>query len=209
MAEIVPAIIPYSLGELEDKAKVVDGLVTWVHIDISDGLFAPFETWHNPGDLALLPGKIKIEVHLMVEKPEEVVTAWSTVADRVIVHTESTEHLGPILNGFEHSNCKLGLALLLNTPLDEVTDYLDKIDLVQLMSIGKIGSHGEQLDEQIFDKVESLRQMWPDGLIQVDGGVNLNNAQSLIDLGATSLAIGSAIWGSGDVLGVIKKFKEL
>jgi ribulose-phosphate 3-epimerase len=77
------------------------------------------------------------------------------------------------------------------------------------MSIGKIGSHGEQLDEQIFDKVESLRQMWPDGLIQVDGGVDLNNAQSLIDLGATSLAIGSAIWGSGDVLGVIKKFKEL
>ncbi|MEX0910176.1 MAG: hypothetical protein WDZ73_00250 [Candidatus Paceibacterota bacterium] len=94
MLNISPAIIPYSLSELEEKMKMVGDVSDWVHVDITDGVFAPNQTWNNPDDLELIPGRAKIEVHLMTEEPEANITLWAQVADRIIVHVESTDKWG-------------------------------------------------------------------------------------------------------------------
>lgn len=209
MSEIVPAIIGKNFKEVIDKVLQVEGLVNWVQIDVTDGLFAPDHTWENSEDLAVIPGKIKIEVHLMTEAPEETLKAWMQVADRVIVHYESTEHLAEIIGAFSGSPVKFGLALLLDTPIEKLESYRGKFNLVQLMSIAEIGHHGEPLDEAVVEKIKSLRAAFPDVTISVDGGVNLKNAPRLVAAGADNLVVGSAIWNSGDVAGAISEFQKL
>ena len=211
MLNISPAIIPHSLSELEEKMKIVADDTDWVHIDITDGAFAPGQTWNNPDDLELIPGRAKIEVHLMTEKPEENITLWAQVADRIIVHVESTDKLGVILNSFEHTVSKLGLALLLDTPLTEIEEYLSlkHLSLIQLMSIKKIGHHGESFNEEVLAKITALKKMWPEGLIQVDGGINLDTAKEVKLAGARSLVVGSSLWQAQDFTTELNKFKNI
>ncbi len=211
MLNISPAIIPHSLSELEEKMKIVANDTDWVHVDIADGVFAPNVTWNNPDDLELIPGRAKIEVHLMTEKPEENITLWAQVADRIIVHVESTDKLGVILNSFEHTVSQLGLALLLDTPLSEIEDYLPlkHLNLIQLMGIKKIGHHGEVFDESVLDKITALKKLWPEGLIQVDGGLNLDIAKKVKLAGAGSLVVGSSLWQAPDLKEELNKFKNI
>src|SRR3989339_1178981 len=121
---IKPAIIPYTLSELETKMDVFKNQTDWVHLDVVDGKFAAGASWNNPIDLELIDGRAKIEVHLMVEKPEDVVSSWVTVVDRLIMHIESTDHLDVLLESLQHTNIKIGLALLFETPLDQIEPYL-------------------------------------------------------------------------------------
>jgi ribulose-phosphate 3-epimerase len=209
MAEIIPAIIGRDFKEIKSKINQVEGLVHWVQIDIADGLFAPAYTWENSEDLFELNGKTKVEVHLMVEQPEHYVTDWLKVADRVIIHLESTYQLPLILKQFEPLPVKFGLALLLETPLEKLAEYQNQVDLIQLMSIEKIGRHGEGFDERAPARVKALRAKWPDVTISVDGGINLENGRRLVAAGADNLVVGSEIWNSQDVAATIKKFQKL
>src|SRR3990167_806090 len=100
MANITPAILETSWSAIEDKIKQIDGLTEWVEIDVADGLFVPAVTWAAPDDLALLPGQAKIEIHLMVNQPEEILADWMNVADRVVIHIEATDKLDDIVDAF-------------------------------------------------------------------------------------------------------------
>jgi ribulose-phosphate 3-epimerase len=214
MAEIIPAIVEADFQEIRKKIGRVDGLTDWVQIDIADGLFATNFTWENWGDLNELDGRAKVEVHLMVEQPEHYVTDWLKVADRIIVHLESTDKLPWILQQFDppaggHRVQRIGLALLLETPLDQLKGLGDKIDLIQLMSIEKIGRHGESFDERALERVKALRAQLPGCTISVDGGINLDNGKRLVEAGANNLVIGSEIWNSKDVKKTILEFQKL
>ena len=89
MREIIPAIIGKNFTEVRDKIEEVGELTTWLHLDVADGKFVADKSWSVPDDLHEVNGRIKIEVHLMTEQPEETVADWVSVADRVIVHPES------------------------------------------------------------------------------------------------------------------------
>ncbi|MDQ5889899.1 MAG: ribulose-phosphate 3-epimerase [Patescibacteria group bacterium] len=208
---IKPAIIPYTLSELETKMDVFKNQTDWVHLDVVDGNFATGASWNNPIDLELIDGRAKIEVHLMVEKPEDVVSSWVTVVDRLIMHIESTDHLDVLLESLQHTNIKIGLALLLETPLDQIEPYLQtkQIDLVQLMSIENIGHHGEVFSEATLEKIKNLREMWPEGVIQVDGGINLEIVSEVLAAGASSVVVGSALWNSVDPVDTFEQFKKI
>lgn len=206
---IVPAIVEKDFQEIRKKIGEVDGLVDWVQIDVCDGLFAENYTWENSGDLFELDGKSKIEIHLMVEQPEHYVGDWLKVADRVIVHLEATDKLPFVLQQFENLPVKVGIALLLETPLEKLEEFRGKFDFVQLMSIKKIGKQGEEFDETAIARVKALRALFPDVTISVDGGINLTNGKRLVEAGANNLVIGSAIWNSKDVEKTILEFKKL
>lgn len=193
MTEIIPAIIGSDFGAVKEKIKQVAGRVNWVQLDIMDGLFVPESSWRQPADLEELDGKLKIEAHLMVENPERTIAAWLSVCDRVLVHPESTEALGTLLEPTAHAT-EIGLALLLETPLERFLDYLKRVKTVQLMAIATIGHHGEPLDEQIYERIKLLRASYPNVKINIDGGVTLANAPKLIAAGADRLVVGSAIW---------------
>lgn len=210
--EIIPAIVPKNFAELQTRLARLEGLVEWVQVDIADGLFTPDYTWDNAEDLNQLEGQTKLEIHLMVEEPEAVMPDWLRVADRIIVHPESTAKLEQIfreVNEAPLGTRRLGLALLLETPLETIEPWLSKIKLVQLMGIKEIGHQGEPFDTRVVERVRQLRELAPDVTISVDGGVNLANAKSLAAAGANQLVIGSAIWQAQDPLAALTEFQKL
>jgi ribulose-phosphate 3-epimerase len=144
-----------------------------------------------------------------IEQPELYLKEWMRVADRIIVHPESTSHLDQIIKEFEHSPVKLGVALLLQTELEKFAAELERVSLIQLMGIEKIGHQGELFAEQTLERVRLLREQYPSVTISVDGGVTLENAPRLIAAGANQLVIGSAIWQAADPIAAIKEFQKL
>ncbi len=194
MAEFIPAILETDFNEIKRKLKLLEGQVDWVQIDIADGDFVPDVTWSDPAALAALNGQLKIEVHLMTRTPELELKDWLLAADRIIFHHEATTNSAAILDLFEHSPVEKIVALLLETPLEVIAPYADRLDGVQLMGIANVGQQGQPFDEQVIERVQELRRRYVDLSIGIDGGVNLQNAPQLIAAGANRLAVGSAFW---------------
>ncbi|HYC83499.1 MAG TPA: hypothetical protein VEB60_03085 [Candidatus Paceibacterota bacterium] len=209
MAEIIPAIIGFQFSEVRDRLAQVEGLADWVQLDIMDGLFVPPYTWQNPEDLNEVGGKAKIEAHLMVEQPEIVLRDWMNVVDRVIVHYESTENLDEIVDAVTGSSVKLGIALKLETPIESLIKYADSLSHVQLMGIAEIGYHGKPFDIRTLERIETLRQKFPNATIAIDGGITLETGKEAIRAGADALVVGSALWESEDVAHAFQEFKAL
>ncbi|HEY4476547.1 MAG TPA: hypothetical protein VJB69_00950 [Candidatus Paceibacterota bacterium] len=207
--KIIPAIIGQTYSEIERQIKILEGHTDWVHLDITDGRFTSSESWNAPEDFSFLDGKSKIEIHLMVESLEEIIGDWAEVADQIIIHQEATENLREIFDSFTSSVVKIGVALLLSTPVETLSPYLSKISLVQLMSIAEIGEQGHSFDNRVLEKVKRLRALAPNVIIQIDGGVNLKTAKLAFEAGVDNLVVGSAIWQTPDPLISLKNFQSL
>lgn len=222
MAEIFPAIIPESLSDLEEKLSFVKGLAKTVHIDVSDGKFSSnltfplkpddredFERIKNEEEGMPFWEEFDFEVHLMVEHPEKHIGDWlSAGASRLVIHVETVKDFGALKKEVG-TLTDFSLALLFETPLETIEPFISEIESVQLMSIGKIGYHGEHLDEKIFDRISVLRKKFPNLTISVDGGVTLENAEQLLDVGASRLVVGSALFNTVDIVDTIKQFQSL
>jgi ribulose-phosphate 3-epimerase len=220
--DILPAIIGKDFDEVEDKIFDVENFVTWVHIDIMDGVFTPAETWpfvdikESPKELynidTIRTDNVRAEVHLMTKHPEKSLSKWIEAgADRVMLHYESTdeETLSNIFTELTDTEVESGIVLKYETPITVLDSFIDQIDVVQLMSIAKIGSYGLPFEDGIYDKIKSLRARYPGVTISVDGGVNLENASKLIQAGADYLVVGSAIFKSENIEQTIKKFQSI
>ena len=208
MVEIIPSIIASDFAEVKSKLSRLEGLVNWVELDVMDGVFVPNHTWQTADDLNAIDGKTKISAHLMVEYPETIVEDWQEVADRIVLHYESTNDLDKIIDNIG-PHVGLAIALDLRTPVEKIYEYLGKIKTVQLMSIVRTGFSGEKFDERVFEKIRTLKTNWPDVKIIVDGGINLENGKRLIEAGVSGLVVGSQIWSAPSVEEAIKKFQSL
>jgi len=210
---IIPSIIANNFAEIKTKIKQVEGLVDWAELDVMDGVFVPERTWPNevrqaPEDLKEIDGKIKISTHLMVEHPETVVADWRDFVDRLVVHYEATSNLEQIINSVGQ-NVGLALALELNTPVEKIYEYLGRVKTVQLMSIARVGYAGEKFDERVLEKIKTLKTNWPDVKIIVDGGVDLEIAKKLKELGVSGVVVGSRIWEAENVEQAIQEFQAI
>ena len=228
MIEVIPAIIPKSFEDLRSKMKEVKDIVPLVQIDVMDGFFVPSKSW--PYDSAgvdidfenITSGKddmpflneLEFEVDLMITDQEEESVRWIQAgAGRVIGHVEAMDDVERFIKTARDAtvprdsflSAEVGLALGLETSLDVLDPYIHDIDVVQLMGISKIGYQGEEFNEDVIDRVKSLRLKYPDIKISVDGGVNEDNASFLASAGADRLVSGSAIFESKEKEEVIKK----
>lgn len=211
--EIIPSIIAENLDELKIKLARVEGLVNWVEVDVADGVFVSSLTWpmmlaQAPEDLKEVDGKTKISAHLMVEHPETLIDDWQDFVDRIIFHYESTDAIEKIIES-AGVHMGLGIALELAMPVEKIYPYLDKIKLVQLMSIERVGYSGEKFDERVFEKIKTLKTNWPDVKIMVDGGIDLEIAKRLKDAGADGLVVGSHIWNAKNIEEAIRDLQSL
>lgn len=206
---IIPSIIAKNFEEVKQKVALLDGLVEWAQLDIMDGQFVVPTSWSVAEDLEMLPGKLKLEAHLMVNEPEELLKEWMNYADRVIVHVESTARLADMLESFDGSPAKFAVALKADTPIEVLEDFEGKIERVQLMSIDVLGYYGAKFDEAIYARIREVRAKYPTMNISVDGGITLQSAPKLLAAGASDLIIGSAIWNSPDIPAAIKEFQAL
>lgn len=219
--EIIPAILPKDFSEIEEKVGLVKDFVKTIQIDVCDGQFTPQPSWpykktDDSFDKILkeeigISGwdKVNFEIDMMVNSPESLVEDWVIAgASRIIIHIESK---GNIFEAFDklQDRVEIGLAINLDTTIEEIEKYKNKIQVVQCMGISHIGFQGEEFDRKVIDKILAIRKKYPDLVISCDGGVNLDNAQDLINAGANRLIVGSAIFDSDNFLESLQKLKKM
>lgn len=213
MIEIVPAIIARDIEEVKKKLALIEGAATWAQIDVMDGLFTPPVTFNDPAALRDITTAVRLEAHLMVVHPENIIDAWldSPVA-RILFHYESTtsENLKGLIERVRGAGKEVGIALKLETPisvLDPLLHASRSTLYVQLMGIAEIGYHGHPFDERVLEKIRALHERYPDVIIAVDGGVHERTIPLIFGAGATRFIAGSAIYASKDPRETIKRFQ--
>ncbi|MEK7511385.1 MAG: hypothetical protein AAB582_04060 [Patescibacteria group bacterium] len=228
MGAIIPAILPTSREDLENKLGRLHGLARAVQIDIVDGRYASPASWpyteHDEvkTSVEFLPylGQFQFEFDLMVEHSGLVAGGWiDHGVNRITLHAESTRDLPAVIEklqvtyghdkGFAPDLLSFGLAIGVETDLALIEPYLDRADYVQFMGIRTIGRQGEPFDNRIVRKIVAFRKAHPDTPVQVDGGVNLVTAPVLLDAGVSRLVIGSGLWKAPDLKEELRKYQQL
>lgn len=197
-----------------DVEMVNESDAEWMHLDIMDGVFVPNISYGLP-----IVSQIKriarkpLDVHLMIVQPEKYVEAFHQAgADILTVHIEASTHLHRTLQHIKSLNMKTGVALNPHTPVSALEDIIQDTDVVLVMSVNP-GFGGQSFIEHSLRKVEKLKQLIKETgsatLIEVDGGVNLQTGQQLIDAGADALVAGSFVFNSPNPQAAIQGLRQL
>lgn len=199
---------PPDLAELEKRTAVALSFAPEIQLDAADGIFAPVTSWpYLEGQWAELEqmakvakklphaDKITYEAHLMVQDPAKLGELFARVGClRILVHVETLqdrETTKTMFDAWEAAGAtEVGISLLLDTSLSTVSEYAELCDVIQLMSIAKVGAQGQPFDESIYSRIEELHAMYPDMMVAVDGGVAENNVEALTRAGQTDSASG-------------------
>ncbi|PIR46332.1 MAG: hypothetical protein COV07_04295 [Candidatus Vogelbacteria bacterium CG10_big_fil_rev_8_21_14_0_10_45_14] len=211
MGKIIPTIMASDIADLENKYSLVSEFVDEIQIDVMDGLFIDAKSWNEPSDLVEATWlTLPFELHLMIKEPERTISKWlATGAERIIIHIESTRDLTSIFEMARTIGTEIALGINIETPLSVLSKWLGMISTVQLMGIRNIGHQGEPFEMIIKERITELKKMAPHVIIAVDGGVSEETIPLLLEAGASRLAVGSAIFNSGDISMTISKLNSL
>ena len=230
MIEIVPAILPKNYEDLKNKISLVRGLVPIVQVDICDGIFVPSRTWpfesSSPDSYFTrilneeegLPfwQEIDFEIDLMVADVVENLDIYTKLgAKRIVFHIEAIKNLEEFrdflegIDPYVRETMQIGMAINPTTPLEQLFPLISHVDFVQCMAIEKVGYQGEPFYEGVIDNIKKLKEMYPEIIISIDGGVNLETGARLADAGADRLVVGSAIFNTDDIIDTIENFKNI
>lgn len=208
-----PSILSADFWKLgEDIQAVEKAGVTYLHIDVMDGLFVPSISYGMPVLQCIRPHtEMFLDVHLMIEKPERYVKEFAACgADLVNFHIEATEDVEGTIQLIRETGKKVGITIKPNTPAEAVKPYLKLVDMVLVMTV-EPGFGGQKLIPECLEKVPVIRKMAEDlGVsidIEVDGGINMENVEDAIGAGANVIVAGSAVF-KDDVSANAKKFLQ-
>ena len=212
---IAPSVLACDFARLpEEIALLNESAADWIHLDIMDGRFVPNLTFGMPLVEAInrLTDKT-LDVHLMMLEPERYVEAFQKAgADWISVHYEACPHLHRNLQQIKATGAKAGVAINPHTPVEALFPVLEEIDLVIIMSVNP-GFGGQKFIYHSIEKIKKLKEEiiirnLPT-LIEVDGGVGMQNAQVLLQAGADVLVAGSAIFKAPDPKKAIQQLKSI
>lgn len=208
MPEVIPSILVKTREELAEKIIAVEPYVERAHLDIADGIFVPNMTIRGLDEMEGLDTKLKIEVHLMVSKPENHIVHWlETLADKFVFHIEATGRAQEVIDAVKEADKAVGIALNPQTPVSKIEPFIDQIDFVHFMTV-EPGFYGSKFVESVIDKIKEFHFLYPDKPIEVDGGVTPETTSKLVEAGATILVVGSYIWKSNDISKAIENLKS-
>tara|TARA_B100001769_G_C22006423_1_gene540858 strand:- start:149 stop:808 length:660 start_codon:yes stop_codon:yes gene_type:complete len=198
--KISPSILSADFSQLGNEIKrLEDGGADLIHVDVMDGHFVPNLTIGPPVIKALRKyTKIPFDVHLMISPVHKYIKDYANAgADIITIHPEATENLNESINHINECKKKVGVSLNPNTEIKVIDNYLDKIDLVLIMSVYP-GFGGQKFMPEVLDKIKELKNIKKNKNykfdIEVDGGINFSNCKSVIDAGANILVSGTTIF---------------
>ena len=206
MSVIAPAILTDNLDMYKEMIERVHSFATRVHIDISDGEFAP--TLTVGVDQLYWPANWTVDVHAMVARPSQYVDALIKLKPNMIIfHAEAQEDLAPTIQRVKQAGIKIGLALLKPTVPKTVQSLIEQVDHVMIFS-GDLGHYGGIASMMQLEKVRLIRLIKPSVEIGWDGGANDENAFSLAQGGIDVINAGGAINKAADPPGMYKKMSD-
>ncbi|MGL5234795.1 MAG: ribulose-phosphate 3-epimerase [Empedobacter falsenii] len=202
MPIVAPSILAADFGNLaKDIEMVNNSQAEWFHLDVMDGVFVPNISYGMPiiEKINSLTDKV-LDVHLMIVDPDRYISTFKQVgADILTVHYEACTHLHRTIQAIKAEGMKAGVALNPHTPVSVLEDVINDLDLVLIMSVNP-GFGGQKFIENTYNKVSKLKKMITDAnanvIIEIDGGVGVQNASKLVEAGADALVAGSAVFNA-------------
>ena len=215
MPIIAPSLLSANFLKLEQDCEMLNtSAAEWFHLDIMDGRFVPNISFGLPVISAIRKSTQKVcDVHLMIEEPEKYAQAFKDAgADVLTVHVEACRHLHRNIQQIKSLGMKAGVALNPHTPVSSIEEIIADVDLVCVMSVNP-GFGGQKFIPATLAKIKLLKKLILEkkssALIEVDGGVTLENAASIIEAGADVLVAGNTVFASASPIDTIKQLKSI
>jgi len=198
----------------KDVAMVNESVADFFHLDIMDGLFVPNLSYGLPIVKAIYQIAEKpLDVHLMIEKPERYITQFKEAGAGILtVHWEGATHLHRTVHQIKSEDMLAGVALNPHTPVSFLEDIIADVDVVLIMSVNP-GFGGQRFIERSLHRIAELREMLErrnaTALIEVDGGIDLDNAAAVVEAGADILVAGNTVFKSQNPMATIEQLKNI
>lgn len=223
--QVVPAVNCQDLECVVDRLRRAEGFLPegeWIHLDIADGRFTFHKTWNDPETWRRIGKKFSLEVHLMIENPEDALEAWLDAgAKRAIVHYETIfdplhrvlarngeEVLGELIRTCDIYGAELMVAVNPETPTEKLVPLAGSVRAFQILAVHP-GLSGQNFLTFVLPKVKFLREQFPDARIEVDGGITEETARRAKDAGATQVVSGDYTFRSSDPKATYESLKAI